>query len=174
MLTLIAAHDRQRAIGRGNSMPWHLPEDFAFFRKVTTGHPVAMGRKTWESLPKKPLPGRENIVVTRGSGDFPGARRANLAEAIDILCSSATGQGFCIGGAEIYAAMLPHAHRLLLTQVNLEVERADAFFPAYQARDWTETRRILLREDAPHVEVLELIRRARSVSMLSPRGRPEA
>ncbi len=158
MLTLIAAHDRNRAIGRENKMPWHIPEDFAFFKNMTTGHPVLMGRKTWESLPKRPLPGRLNIVITRGRPrDEDSAVFTSIEDALEII--RLKGEGFCIGGAEIYTVLLPHADRLLITHVDLEIEGADAFFPQVDPDEWTEVRRTVLRAEGPRCEVVELNRR---------------
>jgi dihydrofolate reductase len=141
-LTLIAAVARQRVIGRGNSLPWHLPEDLRHFRAVTTGHPVIMGRRTWESLPARfrPLPGRRNIVVTRQP-----AWRAEGAEVVAspdaaLALLGSVPQAFVIGGAELYAAMLPLADELLLTEIDRDFD-GDAFFPPWDHEAFVETRR---------------------------------
>ncbi len=130
-LALVAAVARNGVIGRGGALPWHLPEDLARFRDLTVGRAVVMGRKTWESLPERfrPLPGRRNVVVTRSpewqaEGSEPAA---SLEEALELL--AAEKQVFVIGGAELFAAALPFADELLLTELELDVE-GDAFFPA--------------------------------------------
>jgi len=131
-VTLVAAVARGGVIGRDGTVPWHVPEDMAFFRELTTGHPVVMGRRTWDSLPERfrPLPGRRNIVVTRNPAwRADGAERAgSLEEALGLVDSD--GLVFVIGGAEIYRAALPHADELVLTELDLDVP-GDAFFP-----DW--------------------------------------
>jgi dihydrofolate reductase len=131
-LTLVAAVARNGVIGRRGGIPWHLPEDLARFRALTTGHPVVMGRKTWESLPERfrPLPGRRNVVVTRNPAwAAEGAERAgSLDEALQLLDGAEAV--FVIGGAALYAGALPLADQLELTEVDLEVE-GDAYFPEW-------------------------------------------
>jgi dihydrofolate reductase len=132
-LALIAAIARDGAIGRNGTMPWHLPEDLAHFRQVTMGCPVLMGRRTWDSLPPRfrPLPGRRNIVVTRNENwRAEGAEMAPSFEAaLALLSGSPTA--FVIGGAQLYEQALPHADRLELTEIELEVPDADTRFPAW-------------------------------------------
>lgn len=141
-LTLIAAVARQRAIGRANTLPWHLPEDLRYFRAMTKGKTVIMGRKTWESLPEafRPLPGRHNIVVTRDAH-----YAASGATVVHSLAAAATAAGeeeaFIIGGAELYAQALPLASRLLLTEIDLDIADADAFFPEFSTQEWREISR---------------------------------
>jgi dihydrofolate reductase len=139
-LTLIAAVARNRVIGRQNQLPWHLPEDLRHFRHVTGGYPVIMGRKTWESLPDafRPLPGRLNIVLSRASSGFaPGAQTVpSLQEA--LACAGRHEKAFVIGGEQLYALALPLAHRLLLTEIELDVE-GDAHFPDFDRSQWQET-----------------------------------
>lgn len=140
-LTLIAAVARNRVIGRGNDLVWRSPEDMARFKAATLGHPVIMGRKTWESLPPKfrPLPGRRNIVVTR-QADYvaPGAEVAASLPAAAALAGD--GEAFVMGGGELYAEALSHADRLLLTEVDF-APAGDTFFPAFTAAEWRETAR---------------------------------
>ena len=125
----IAAMSLNRVIGRDGKIPWHLPEDFQWFKKVTTGHVVLMGRKTFESL-GKPLPNRTNVVLTRG-GDIPGV--TTLHDLADLSASHfAPREIFVIGGAEIYAQLLPRCRELYLSVVLREVE-GDAFFPPFEA-----------------------------------------
>ena len=139
-ITLIAAYAAHRCIGINNTMPWHLPEDFAFFKTYTTGKPVVMGRKTWESLPKKPLPGRRNIVITRQSDYLAeGAETVSELEEALALCADAE-EIIIMGGAQIYAQALPLATDLRLTEVRLDID-GDAFFPAFAPAEWQEVER---------------------------------
>lgn len=140
-LNLIYARAANGVIGRGNALPWHLPEDLAHFKRTTLGSPVIMGRKTWDSLPARfrPLPGRQNIVLTRDvNWQAPGADRAgSVAEAV-ALCGRAP-EAWVIGGAEVYRQALPHASRVIATEI-AEAFEGDAFAPALGPR-WVETAR---------------------------------
>ena len=140
-LTLIYARAANGIIGANGTLPWHLPEDLAHFKRLTSGCPVIMGRKTWDSLPVKfrPLPGRQNIVVTRQSEwQADGAdRAASLHEAI-ALCASAT-ETWVIGGAQIYAEAEPLAQRAIVTEIGRDFE-GDAHAPTLGAA-WQETAR---------------------------------
>jgi dihydrofolate reductase len=141
-ITLVVAIARNRVIGRDNQLPWHLPEDLAHFKAVTLGHPVLMGRKTWESLPPRfrPLPGRRNIVVTR-QGDYAAAGAEVAPSILEALALTGENEEVCvIGGAEIFAATLPLADTLEVTEVALEPE-GDTWFPAISPADWRETAR---------------------------------
>jgi len=121
-LVVIAAVARNGVIGNGNELPWRLPEDMQFFKQETTGHPVIMGRKTWESLPArfKPLPGRRNVVLTRDAGyTAPAAEcTGSLEDALTLLAGAP--KIFVIGGAEIYAQALPLARELVLTEIDCD------------------------------------------------------
>jgi dihydrofolate reductase len=133
-------------IGAGGGLPWRLKSDLAIFRQVTMGKPVIMGRKTWDSLPRKPLPGRTNIVLSRdGSFEPNGAVVCeDFSEAVQIAREQAAEDGadeVCvIGGAEIFALALPRARRLYLTEVEA-VPQGDALFPPFDEGRWHETRR---------------------------------
>jgi dihydrofolate reductase len=141
LLTLIAAVASNRVIGIDNRLPWHLPEDLRHFKALTTGHAVIMGRKTWESLPEKfrPLPGRRNVVVTRNA-----SYRAAGAEVVTslpaALAAAGDGEAFVIGGAELYAAALPLADRLQLTEIGAAFE-GDSRFPVIDPGRWREAAR---------------------------------
>ncbi len=136
---VVAALARNGVIGAQGRLPWHLPEDLQHFKKLTLGHPVIMGRRTWESL-GRPLPGRENIVVTRRAGyAAAGARIAASLEAAVALCAGAP-VAFVIGGAEIYAAALPRADGLVLTEIDADYA-GDTRFPAWDREAWKATRR---------------------------------
>ena len=141
IVSLIAAVGRNGAIGKGNRLLWSLPADMAYFKAVTLGRPVIMGRKTWESLPPRfrPLPGRQNVVVSRNLAyAAPGAAVAHsLAEALAL---AGPGEVFVIGGAELYGQALELARRLYLTEVD-DTPEADAFFPDFDRSCWPETRR---------------------------------
>jgi dihydrofolate reductase len=136
-VVVIAAVARNRVIGRDNRLLWNIPEDMAHFRKLTTGHTVLMGRKTWESLPPRfrPLPNRRNIVISR-QADYaaPGAEVADSLENALKLASTAVTV-FVIGGEQIYAQAMGIADRLEVTEVDLEPE-GDAWFPEIAAVDW--------------------------------------
>jgi len=138
-LALVAAVAADRGIGYRNRLPWRLPEDLRRFKALTMGHRILMGRKTWESI-GRPLPGRENVVISR-QADFaaPGARVvSSVAEALAL--PGANGEVFCIGGAEIYRAALPMAQRLYLTEI-AHTFPADAFFPELDPSRWRESAR---------------------------------
>jgi len=138
-ITLIAAVARNRVIGASNALPWRLPEDLKRFKALTLGHPIIMGRKTWESL-GKPLPGRTNIVVSRAAGfSAAGATRAgSLDEALAAAAATASDEVFIIGGAEIYRQALPLAQRLQLTEIDQDFA-GDVHFPAIDPALWRET-----------------------------------
>jgi dihydrofolate reductase len=141
-VSLVAAVARGGVIGRDGGIPWRLPEDVAHFKSLTTGHAVVMGRRTWDSLPERfrPLPGRRNVVVTRdATWRADGAERAGSLEQALALLGGAE-QVFVIGGAEIYAAALPHADELVLTEIDLEVE-GDTFFPVWDPAEFQEVSR---------------------------------
>lgn len=132
IVALIAVVARNGVIGRDNAMPWHLPEDLAHFKRTTLGQPVVMGRRTWESLPARfrPLPGRRNVVVTRDEQwRAEGATRAgSLDEALRL--AGEAERIFVIGGGQIYAAALPLAQELHLTEIEADAD-GDTRFP-----DW--------------------------------------
>jgi dihydrofolate reductase len=140
-LGVIYARARNGVIGKDGAMPWHLPEDLAHFKRVTLGHPVIMGRKTWESLPPKfrPLPGRRNIVITRQADwQADGAERAGSLEQAIALCGDAP-QAWVTGGSEIYRLALPLADKVLVTEIDADFE-GDAFAPDL-GPEWRETAR---------------------------------
>ena len=135
--TAIAAMSLNRVIGNGNKIPWHLPEDFKWFKQVTMGQVLVMGRKTFESI-GKPLPGRETIVLTRGAWSHPGVKTAASLDQLPLPAEDARTV-FIAGGAEIYRQALPLCSELLLTLVKREVE-GDTFFPPFEAQfELTET-----------------------------------
>jgi dihydrofolate reductase len=124
----IAAMSENRVIGNGPKIPWHLPEDFKFFKATTTGHIVVMGRATFESI-GKPLPRRETIIVSRSGYRFPGTRTVASLDEIDVNADER--DVFICGGAQIYALALPRCSDLFLTHVKRVVE-GDVFFPPFE------------------------------------------
>ena len=141
-VSLVAAVARGGVIGRDGGVPWRLPEDMAHFRELTMGHPVVMGRRTWESLPDqfRPLPGRGNLVITRNPDwSAQGADRAGSVEdALELLGSEP--EVFVIGGGEIYAAALRFADELLVTEIDADVE-GDTTFPTWDSGEFEEVSR---------------------------------
>ena len=157
-LTAIVAMTPDRVIGRAGTLPWHLPEDLAFFKRTTSGHPIVMGRKTYESI-GRPLPKRRNIVLTRDP-----AWRAEGAEIVrsgkEAIAAAASERLSVIGGAEIYALMLPHADRIELTEVDAE-PAGDTFVPAFDSAIWRESAREVhpAAEGRPGFSFVTLLRR---------------
>ena len=136
VISLIAALDRNRCIGLGNRLPWHLPADLQHFKRLTLGKPIVMGRKTWESLPGL-LPERQHVVISRDPSyraqgcilvDSPEAAVRAVGDVAEVMV---------VGGAQIYRQMLPMANRMYLTRVDAEVA-GDAFFPPWDAGEWVK------------------------------------
>lgn len=146
-VSLIVAMSQNRVIGRQNQMPWHLPDELQYFKRVTMGKPVLMGRNTFESI-GKPLPGRPNIVITRNTDyEVDGISVVNSVEdALDLAEQltehDANAEAMVIGGAQIFSATFPRADLLYLTIVQAEVE-GDVFFPEFPAEEW----RLVSREE---------------------------
>lgn len=137
VLSLIVAIAENGVIGRDGGLPWRLPEDLKWFKARTMGKPIIMGRKTWESFPRRPLPGRTNIVVTRDAAYRAegGVVATSLDAALAIARAEATDEIMIIGGAELYALALPRVQRIYLTQVAIRAE-GDTFFPALDRSAW--------------------------------------
>ncbi|WP_407275391.1 type 3 dihydrofolate reductase [Halothiobacillus sp. DCM-1] len=143
-ISLVAALSRNQVIGRNNTLPWHLPADLARFKRITLGKPIIMGRKTFESI-GKPLPGRLNIVISRDLGlTIPGV---TVAHGLDDALAAAgeAPEVMIIGGANIYYQFMPRADWLYFTVVHTRIEEGDAFFPAYNRREW----RLIMEEHHP-------------------------
>ncbi len=128
-LALIAAVDRNLAIGASGQLPWHYPADLKRFKALTLGHAILMGRKTFDSI-GKPLPGRRNLVLTRAAIAHSGIESF---DSLDAALGAVDGPIWVIGGGEIYALCLPLAQRLELTRIPLAIENADAWFPAFSS-----------------------------------------
>lgn len=154
-LVLVAALDRAGAIGRGNELPWRLPDDLRHFKALTLGKPVLMGRKTAESLGRA-LPGRRNLVLTR-SGRVPFDGMEAVASLAMAQAGCAADELMVIGGGEVYALALPMATRLHLTHVDTVVDDADAFFPAVDAATWQVVAREGHDADARHAFGFEFV-----------------
>ena len=157
-ISLVVAMDRNRAIGKGNDLPWRLPDDLKRFKALTLGKPILMGRKTADSLGRA-LPGRANLVLTRsGRVPFEGMQAvASVGEALGIADASGAEELCVIGGAEIYALTLPMADALHLTHVDTVVEDADAFFPSFDADHWRAVARESHAADAKHAFAFEFV-----------------
>jgi dihydrofolate reductase len=139
IISLVYAQSKNGVIGRDGDLPWRLPSDLKRFKETTLGKPVIMGRKTWNSLPRKPLPGRVNIVMTRDKS-FAAEEATVVSSAAAALAAAGEVAEVCvIGGGEIYSAFLPLANRIYLTEVDVEVE-GDTFAPLLD-KAWKEVSR---------------------------------
>lgn len=150
MIAIIAAIDKNNALGFKNRLLFYLPDDLKRFKALTTGHTVVMGRKTFDSLPKGALPNRRNIVLSRSTRlELPGAEvYASLEEAL-LHCAN-NEQVFIMGGASVYKQAMPLADRLYMTEIDAEAAEADVYFPAIDHELWHETKRDVRRADDRH------------------------
>lgn len=162
-ISLIAAMARNRVIGAGGKIPWHLPGELALFKRLTMGHTIIMGRTTWESIGRL-LPGRTTVIVSRQAGyAVPGARVAPSLD--DAVAGAGTGDEiFVIGGAQLYAAALPRADRIYLTRVDVAPE-GDTYMPEFESPQWREKETLREAHPAdernPYAYVLTVYDRAR-------------
>ena len=139
-ISMIVARSRNHVIGRDNQMPWKISADLQFFKRVTMGHPVIMGRKTWESI-GRPLPGRRNIIVSRNA-DYQatgGELVGSLDEALKSL--SEFERVFVIGGEQLFKQAFDKADRLYITEIDLDIDDGDTFFEVPDASNWKEVER---------------------------------
>lgn len=157
MITLIVARAENGAIGRDGDIPWHLPEDLKVFQRETLGGALIMGRNTWESLPVKPLSKRLNIVVSSNS-EAADLVAPSVSAAVQMASDAGYDRIYGIGGARIYAEMMPLANRLMISEVALEVPDADTFFPSFEPASWRLINKRLLRADGPTCYVHEYLR----------------
>ncbi len=157
MITLIVARARNGAIGKDNDIPWHAPEDLKFFQRETNGGALIMGRNTWDSLPFKPLKNRLNLVVT-SNPELTEHTFTDVQSAIDAAYNAGYRRIYGMGGARVYAELLPLADRLLITEVDLDVPDADTFFPEFNERDWRLTGTSQLRSAEPACVATEWLR----------------
>lgn len=160
MISLIVARAHGGAIGKDNDIPWFAPEDLAFFQRETRGGAMIMGRNTWDSLPVKPLKNRLNIVVS-SQGGLGDVTVRSVAEAIAAAQDAGYHRIYGMGGAGIYAAMLPLADRLLVTEVDLDVPDADIFFPEFDTKDWHLSVKQETRAENPTCVMHEYLRKHR-------------
>lgn len=133
MISLILAMDKNNLIGNKGKLPWHIPEDLAYFKKITTGHTVIMGRKTFESIGKI-LPERENIVITRKK-DFNADGCIVVHSVEEVLNLINDKEAFVIGGGEVYELFLPYVERLYITKIEAEFE-GDTYFKKFNKKEW--------------------------------------
>jgi len=154
-LAIIVAWSLNRVIGRDGDLPWHYPVDLKHFKRTTLGHPLIMGRKTHESI-GKPLPGRRNLVISRNAAfEAPGCEVFGSLEAAVAAARETDDCPFVIGGAQIYALALSHVTRMVVTEVQREVQ-GDVYFPAFDAEAWHEVSREALADG--ELVVMEMVR----------------
>ncbi len=161
-LCLVVAVARNGVIGRDNQLPWRLPDDLKYFKQVTLGHPVIMGRRTYESI-GKPLPGRKNIVITRDRGfEAPGCA---VVHSLDEARKAAEGadEACVIGGTSLFEETLPAADVIHLTEVEADVE-GDTHFPPFDRREWRETEIARHAADERHAYPFRIVRLERRAS----------
>lgn len=154
-ISLVVALDRNRAIGRAGAMPWHLSDDLKRFKALTLGKPVLMGRRTALSIGRA-LPGRTNLVLTRGHG-APYAQQRAVRSLDEALAMAGSDELMVIGGGEVYALALPRASLLHLTEIDAATSDADTFFPAFDPRDWREAAREHHPADVRHALAFDFV-----------------
>ncbi len=156
---MIVARARNHVIGRDNQMPWKISADLQFFKRVTMGYPVIMGRKTWESI-GRPLPGRRNIVVSRNPDlELTGAEVArSLGDALQRL--SDLERVFVIGGEQLFTQAFDLADRLYITEIDIAVDGGDTFFTVPHPEKWREAERIPANEGDIHFDFVTLERKS--------------
>ena len=156
MITIIAAMDKNRVIGKGNIIPWHLPSDFAHFRKTTAGCPIIMGLNTYKSI-GRPLPNRTSIVLSKDDEKIDGCLMAHsLEEAFDIA-KSVSENIFVVGGASVYEQALSFADQLNLTFIDAEVE-GDIYFPEVNFDEWKEVNREERKADEKNIYDMSFVK----------------
>lgn len=161
-LSIIVAVASDGAIGRANDLLWHLPADLKRFKELTTGHTILMGRKTFESLPRGPLPNRRNIIISRSLPAQPGAEvYPTIQQALEACASDE--EVFIIGGGEIYRQLLPNTERIYLTRVQASFPDAEVFFPELDPTKWIEeAREVYPRDERNEYDTELLLLRRRS------------
>ena len=161
-LSIIVAVASDGAIGRANDLLWHLPADLKRFKELTTGHTILMGRKTFESLPRGPLPNRRNIIISRSLPAQPGAEVYPTIQQALVACAS-DEEVFIIGGGEIYRQLLPDTERIYLTRVQASFPDAEVFFPEFDPNEWIEeAREVYPRDERNEYDTELLLLRRRS------------
>ncbi|XOV93933.1 MAG: dihydrofolate reductase [Bacteroidota bacterium] len=159
-ISMIAAMGENRVIGKDNDIPWHLPDDFRYFKETTSGHHVIMGRKNWESLQQQfqPLPNRPNVVVTRNLDYVArGAQTvSSLEKALEIAREAGESEAFIIGGGEIYRMGLSLSNKIYLTEIQGSFD-GQVTFPEFSKDEWKETSRIHHPVDAKHKYAFDFV-----------------
>lgn len=156
--SIVVAMGQDSSIGQGGALMWRLSDDLKRFKALTMGHPIVMGRKTYESLPKGALPGRRNIVISRSLRTLPDAEvYPSLQEAYTELETSGVEECFIIGGGELYSASLAQCDRMYLTLVAATFPQADTHFPEWQAEDWQELSRSHYAQDERNEYAVDLL-----------------
>lgn len=162
ILSIIVAVASDGAIGRANDLLWHLPADLKRFKELTTGHTILMGRKTFESLPRGPLPNRRNIIISRSLPAQPGAEVYPTIQQALVACAS-DEEVFIIGGGEIYRQLLPNTERIYLTRAQASFPDAEVFFPELDPTEWIEeAREVYPRDERNEYDTELLLLRRRS------------
>ena len=161
-LSIVVAVASAGAIGRANDLLWHLPADLKRFKELTTGHTILMGRKTFESLPRGPLPNRRNIIISRSLPTQPGAEvYPTIQQALEAC--AADEEVFIIGGGEIYRQLLPNTELIYLTRVQASFPDAEVFFPELDPTEWIEeAREVYPRDERNEYDTELLLLRRRS------------
>ena len=154
---LIAAVDKNLAIGKNGKIPWHIKEDLQFFQKNTLNTAMIMGRSTFDSI-GKPLPNRKNIVMTNSPTNREGVIEVCDIESAIEEAKKDSNKISIIGGQSIYKEFMPLANKLLITEIDIVVERADTFFPAWDKKEWTEQSRIKSMENGIEYSFVEYLR----------------
>lgn len=147
IIEIVVACSRNGVIGRNGGLPWHIPSELKRFKQLTMGKPIIMGRRTWESLPRKPLPGRHNIVITRQPGFRAEGATIVAGKAEALAAAGAAPEIAVIGGGEVYALFMADATVIHLTEVDLTVE-GDICFPKFDPQHWVETAREAVPSDS--------------------------
>ncbi|HET9056604.1 MAG TPA: dihydrofolate reductase [Chitinophagaceae bacterium] len=153
IISLIVAVSTNNVIGKNNKLLWHLPNDLKFFKNTTWGMPVIMGRKTYDSIGRKPLPGRFNIIITRDFNGNPVSNDISIAKSFEVAIEKAKEtdcrEVFVVGGGEIYRQSMPIANRIYLTRVHAEIE-GDVLFPPLNEKEWEQTYNLDFDADDKH------------------------
>ena len=158
-IILIAAVDKNGAIGKDGEIPWYVQEDLKFFKAETKNHAIIMGRKTWESLPVKPLGGRLNCVISRNSITGADASCKSIQDGIKACIDAGYKTIYGIGGYSIYKEMIDIANELVLTEVEMEVKDPDTYFPEFNRDEWKEIESRVIRKDRPFCRLSRMIRK---------------
>ncbi len=160
IVSMVMAMDENRLIGKSGGLPWHIPRDLKWFKANTLGKPIVMGRRTWDSLPIKPLPGRPNIVLTRDeSWNFDGVIKATaFDQALSMAEKLGSDEVAIIGGATLCQQAMPHVSKLYLTLVHATFE-GDTWLDSYEPSHWNEVYSELVTEDVPYPVTFKILER---------------